>query len=165
MKRLRRLAVILAVLSLGVMAWLAVVVSWETKGELRLTRELSTGRLIARIPEPTNVRFIVYGRAELTSSYTQPGQGRAGLLPKGTVFERHPSNSKEKVWYVGLDPLDKTWELEVKESRPMFLKAGGKSWRIGTKTRIWRTNRVPERTGGSSELNDKQNSGRRRDPD
>ena len=147
------------------MAWLAVVVSWETKGELRLTRELSTGRLIARIPEPNNLRFIVYGRAELTSSYAQPAPGKTGSLPKGTVFESHPSNGKETIWYVGLDPLDKSWELEVKESRPVFVKVGANRWRIGTKTRVWRTNRVPDDRERIRELNDTPNSDQRRDPD
>lgn len=151
MKRGQRIAVLGAVLGLGIVAWLALMFLWQSEGELRLVRELSTGRLMARVPQLSNPlnRVISYGPPELAGKYTQPGSRVAGVLPKGTVYEGR-TEGEEQIWYIRLDPLDKSWEIEVKESRSVYLETGGKAWRIGTKTRVWRTRRVA-REGSESQ--------------
>jgi hypothetical protein len=146
MKRLRRLAALFAALFLGVLAWLVVMLGWRAEGELRLARELSTGRLIARVPEPKHPfsMIITFGPPNLTARLLRPIKNLSAQLPRGTVREV-ASRDGEQIWQVNLDPADKTWELEVTERRPVWLPAGrGGVWRVGTKTRVWRTNRVSQ---------------------
>jgi hypothetical protein len=143
MKRLRRIAALSFALILGVAAWCTVMLCRSTTGELRLSRELSSGLLMARVPRPKPLVFgmILFGPPNLKGTYTQPQTGASGPLPQGMLFEGSRTGPHQ-IWYVRLDPLDKSWEIEVKETRPVFLRLGKFSWRIGTKTRIWRTRRT-----------------------
>jgi hypothetical protein len=143
MKRLRRLAALLAALLLGLAAWLSVLVCYPAQGELRLSRQLSTGLLIARVPEPQPLLFdrVFFGRPQLSGRHFQPEIGKSRTLPPGGVSV-HRAKNGEWIWHIRLDPLDKRWEIEVTEKRSVSLRLGAKSWRIGTKTRIWRTRRV-----------------------
>lgn len=142
MKKLRRIAALFLALFLGAAAWLVVMVSLRTEGELQLSRELSTGRLVARVPPPQGfLRFIDFGPAQLAGRFSQPALDRSGPLPPGIVLVETPREGWEQVWHVNLDPLDKSWELEVVESRPVYLRLAGKRGRLGTKARVWRTHR------------------------
>jgi hypothetical protein len=142
MKRLRRMAALLLALSLGVAAWCVIALSFPSRGELRLSRELSTGALMARVPRPRPLFFglIFFGPAKLSARYEQGENASSGNLPQRVLLEA-PGNAADQIWYVRLDPLDKTWELEVRESRAAFFRLGKSNWRIGTRTRIWRTQR------------------------
>lgn len=148
MKRLRRVAALIVALILGTMAWFMVMLSAETEGELRLARNLSTGRLLARVPPPAGfLKFIVFGPPNFEGKYIQPKTGITGTLPHGIIHSAEPADANEEVWYVMLDPRDKSWEIEVTESRAVYLQWGGKRWRMGTKTRIWKTERMSKWEG------------------
>ena len=142
MKKLRRMAAIFAALLLGLVAWFAVILCSRTEGELRLGRELSSGRIVARVPAPKQPFFklFAYDPPILTGRYLQPSLQNSGPLPPSAIFVR-PSQGATELWYLNLDPADKTWELEVTENRTVRLQFGAKAWRVGTKTRIWRTQR------------------------
>lgn len=144
MRRLRRIAAVFAALALGLLAWFILMLCWPTEGELRLGRELSSGRLIARVAPPRNPFYgvVFYGAPHLGARYFKPGENLSGALPAGTVSEVG-TRGREKLWWIQLDPLDKSWEIEVREIRPLFLALAGKQWRIGMKTRVWKTRRVP----------------------
>ena len=142
MKKLRRAAAILLALLLGTTAWLTVMLSARTEGELRLARELSTGRLLARVAPPKSfVSFIDFGPPHLAGRYLQRGEGSFLPLRPGVIFVHASPRGRDQVWYVNLDPLDKRWEIEIVESRPVYLRIGRRSWRLGTKARVWRTDR------------------------
>ena len=143
MKRLRRFAAVLFALLLGLAAWVTVLICYPTRGELRLSRQLASGSLIARVPEPQPLFFrrIVFGQSLLAGRILQTDTGGSGAIQPGVIFADQPRNGQQ-IWYLRLDPRDKTWEIELVEKRPVFLRVGAKSWRIGTKTRIWRTNRT-----------------------
>ena len=145
MKKLRRIAVLFCILLLGLVSWFAVILCWRTEGELRLSRELPSGRLVARVPVPKKpfVTFFAYERPVLSVRYSKPALRMSGALPQKAVVIA-PSNSgpETESWLINLDPLDKSWELEITERRPVQIRFGGKSWRVGTKTRIWRTQRT-----------------------
>ncbi len=145
MKRLRRIAAAFAALLLGLGAWFTVLICYPTEGELHLARQLSTGWLVARVPEMRPVLFgrIVFRDPQLSGRFVQPDKGQAGPLPMG-IISAMKTEKNEQLWVVRLDPLDKSWEIEITEKRPVYLWLGGKSWRIGTKTRLWRTHRVKQ---------------------
>jgi hypothetical protein len=147
MKKLRRVAVLFCILLLGLVSWFAVILCWRTEGELRLSRELSSGRLVARVPVPKKpfLNFFAYERPVLSVRYSQPARQISGALSqKSIVIAPAKSGAQAQVesWLINLDPLDKSWELEITERRPVQIRFAGKAWRIGTKTRIWRTHRV-----------------------
>jgi hypothetical protein len=143
MKRLRRIAAVVLALLLGLAAWFTVLLRYPSTGELRLARQLSTGSLIARVPEPRPLFFgrIVFGPPLLGGRFLQTDTGNSGPIQPGTVWADRPK-AGEQIWYIRLDPKDKAWEIELVEKRPVFLRVGAKSWRIGTTTRVWRTNRT-----------------------
>lgn len=143
MKRLRRVAAFLIALVLGLAAWFTVLICYPSRGELSLSRQLSTGMLIARVPEPRSYLFgrVNFGSPQLSGRYFQTALDRSGPIPPGVVLAELPKNG-ERIWRVRLDPLDKSWEIEVVEKRSVFVRFGRKSWRIGTKTRVWRTDRA-----------------------
>src|SRR5688572_14082151 len=143
MKRLRRVAAVLLALLLGLGAWLTVLLCYPSRGELRLARQLSSGSLVARVPEPQPMFFgrIIFGSPLLGGRVLQADTGNSSTIQPGIVWADRPKNG-EQIWYIRLDPRDKSWEVELVEKRPVFLRVGGKSWRIGTKTRVWRTNRT-----------------------
>src|SRR5688500_16518327 len=131
MKKLRRTAAFFAAFLLGLIAWFAVVLCSRDEGELRLARELPSGRLVARVPapKPPFLRFFTFGRPTLSGRYHQPNFQRSGVLPRGVVFAT-PQRESTEIWHVRLDPLDKTWELEVTESRTVHFHIAGKAWRV-----------------------------------
>ena len=146
MKKLRRIAVLFCILLLGLVSWFAVILCWRTEGELRLARELSSGRLVARVPVPKKplLNFFAYERPVLALKYSQPALQISGALPQKAVVIASPKSGADpqiESWFINLDPLDKSWELEITERRPVQIRVGGKTWRVGTKTRVWRTNR------------------------
>ena len=131
---------------LGVSAWLTVLVCYPASGELRLSRQLGSGALIARVPEPQPWLFgrIVFGPPQLSARYFLSETGSSAAVPFGTLWADRSKNG-EQVWFVRLDPRDKSWDLEVTEKRTVSLRFGGKRWRVGTKAKVWRTDRtVPE---------------------
>lgn len=144
MKKLRRIAVLFCILLLGLVSWFAVILCWRTQGELRLARELPSGRLVARVPVPTKplVNFFAYERPVLSVRYSKPALRISGALPHQTIVIDSDSGTETESWLINLDPLDKSWELEITERRPVQIRFGGKGWRVGTKTRIWRTQRT-----------------------
>ena len=145
MKRLRRLAAVLVALLLGLGAWLTVLMCYPTRDELRLARQLSTGSLIAHVPEPRAMFFgrIAFGHPLLGGRILQTDTGSSVPIQPGVVWMERPRDG-ERIWHIRLDPRDKAWEIELVEKRRVFLQVGEKSWRIGTKTRVWRTNRTTE---------------------
>lgn len=149
MKRLRRIAAVGAALLLGIAAWFTVLICYPTRGELRLSRELSSGMLIARVPEPQPLFFnaVVFGQPQLSGRYLRPRAGGSGVLPRAAISVER-SRQGEQIWSLTLDPLDKSWDIEVREKRPLYLQLGKKSWRIGTKTRVWQTDRAARAEDG-----------------
>ena len=147
MKKLRRIAVLFCILLLGLVSWFAVILCWRTEGELRLSRELPSGRLIARVATPKKpfLNFFAYERPILAVRYSKPALQISGALPQQTITIAPPNSGSEKgteSWFINLDPLDKSWELEITERRSVEIRFAGKAWRVGTKTRIWRTSRA-----------------------
>ena len=158
MKKLRRIAVLFCILLLGLVSWFAVILCWRTEGELRLSRELPSGRLVARVPIPKKpfINFFAYERPVLSVRYSKPALRMSGALPQKAVAIA-PSNSgtETESWLINLNPLDKSWELEITERRPVQIRFAGKAWRVGTKTRIWRTRRtLPPEEDSSREASD-----------
>lgn len=145
MKKVRRTAAFLFALAVGLIAWIAVMLCSRTEGELRLARELSTGRLIARVPAPNAplLGIFKFDPPHLAVRFLKAPSKMAEAVPHD-VISLAESKGDADGWYVNLDPLDKSWELEVTESRTVRLQLGGKAWRVGTQTRVWRTQRTEE---------------------
>lgn len=146
MKRTRRLAAFFAAIVLGIGAWFVLLICYPTKGELTLSRELGSGSLISRIPDAAPRLFgrIVFGPPRLTARFSQPATGTSGQLPMGIVTEKAKERG-ELILEIHLDASDKSWDLEVTEKRTVHLRFGKKLWPIGTKTRVFRTDRLTAR--------------------
>ena len=158
MKKLRRIAVLFCILLLGLVSWFAVILCWRTEGELRLSRELPSGRLVARVPIPKQplINFFAYERPVLSARYSKPALRISGALPqKAVVIAPSSPGPETESWLINLNPLDKSWELEITERRPVQIRFAGKAWRVGTKTRIWRTRRtLPAQENSSRETSE-----------
>ena len=116
MKRLRRIAAVLVALLLGLGAWLTVLMCYPTRDELRLARQLSTGSLIAHVPEPRAMFFgrIAFGHPLLGGRILQTDTGSSVPIQPGVVWMERPRDG-ERIWHILLHPLDKAWEIELVE--------------------------------------------------
>lgn len=143
MKKLRRIAALFAIVLLGAIAWFAVLLCSRVEHDLQLSRELSSGRLIAKLPapKPPFFKIFTFDAPLLSAKYSQPSLNISGALPQILMSPAAPGTTNER-WYITLDPLDKSWELEITETRAVRLRFGDRSWRIGSHTRLWRTKRT-----------------------
>ena len=142
MKRTRRIAALFSAIVLGLATWFVLLLCYPSRGELRLSRKLGSGTLVARIPEVPSRFFgiITLGPPAVSGRYFQSSSGRSGLLQSG-IISAVEQRKGELAFQILLEPSDKTWSLELTEKRPVYLRAGKWSWRIGTKTRVFHTRR------------------------